>query len=620
MKAMSDRPRAQQSRLERHRLRRNFLARQARLRHALRHALRNAPFALPILAALAGVAAGLTVALLHETAKALHTVVFDLPKGASLSSGAPVAWWRLALLPPAIGLLTGVVMTAMRRRWPEETVDPIEANALFGGRMEFWSSVRLVVATLGSNAAGAAVGMEAAYSQIGSSIFSSLGQWLGLRRGDLRLLTAAGAGGAIAAAFNAPLAGAFYAFELTLGSYTIGALGPVCLSVVTATLTLRETIGDEHMFALPHVPVEIHLWEYAPFAAIGLIAGILGVGVMQLVTVIDRLLRRAGTPSWARPAFGGIAVGALGLIAIQAMGSGHGAIRADLAMRWPATMLAALLAIKVLASAACLGAGFRGGLFSTSLLMGSLLGALAGRLIEIFAPLSTPHLQAFSLVGMGAMGTAIIGAPITMTALTLETTGDVAATFGVLTGVVVASTWVRHTFGYSFATWRFHLRGVAIRGAHDVGWMDELTVGRLMDRSPRAFPQAMSLADFRKAAPLGGPAHAFVVDDGGRYVGMVDVAAAHDRDLDDAVRLLVLDELAHGKDWALTVADPIRAALTRFESAEADILPVVQSTADRRLAGALAEARALRGFAEEMERRRSDELGERDVYAGGAEK
>jgi chloride channel protein, CIC family len=610
-------PRAQPASVERHRLRRNLRARRARLRHALGHALRHAPVALPILAALMGVAAGLTVALLHEIEYALRAIVFDAPKGAGLSGGAPIAWWRIAFLPPAIGLLTGLGMTAMRRRWPRETVDPIEANALFGGRMEFWSSVRLVLATLGSNAAGAAVGMEAAYSQIGAAIFSSLGQWLRLRRGDLRLLTAAGAGGAIAAAFNAPLAGAFYAFELTLGSYTIGALGPVCLAVVTATLTFRRTIGDEKMFALPHVPAEIHLWEYAPFALIGLAAGMLGVGVMQLVTLFDRLIRRAGTPSWARPAVGGIAVGSLGLIAIQAMGSGHGAIRSEIAVTWPATMLAMLLAIKILACAASLGGGFRGGLFSTSLMMGSLLGALSGRLLEIVAPLSAPHLQTFSLVGMGAMGTAIIGAPITMTVLTLETTGDVTATFGVLTGVVVASIWVRHTFGYSFATWRFHLRGVAIRGAHDVGWMDELIVGRLMDRRPRAFPQTMSLADFRSAAPLGSAAHAFVVDGEGRYTGMVDVAAAHSPDLDDAVTLLVVDELAHGKDWALTVADTVRAALSRFESAETDVLPVVESSADPRLAGALTESRALRGFAEEMERRRSDELGERDIYAGG---
>ncbi len=580
-----------------------------------RHFLRNAPIALPILAALAGVVAGAVVGLLHESAKLLHQIVFDLPNGASLSGLSPVAWWRIALFPPAIGLVTGLAMLAMHRLWPQETIDPIEANALFGGKMPFWASVRLVVATLGSNCAGAAVGMEAAYSQIGASIFSTLGQWLRLQRGDLRLLTAAGAGGAIAAAFNAPLAGAFYAFELVLGAYTIAALGPVCLAVVTATLTVREIIGDEQMFALHHVSSEIRLWEYAPFVVIGALAALLGVAVMRLVAAIDRLMRRAGTPVWARPAIGGFFVALLGLISNQALGSGHGAIRADLAMTWPAALLAMLLTIKILASATSLGAGFRGGLFSTSLLMGGLLGALVARCLAVATPLPIAHLQAFSLVGMGAMGTAIIGAPITMTALALETTKDASATFAVLTGVVVSSMLVRLTFGYSFATWRFHLRGVAIRGAHDVGWLRELTVGRLMARDPHAAPQTQSLAAFRKAVPLGSASRAFVVDEEGRYLGSIDVAAAHDRDLDDAAEQMAIGEMTQGREWALTVADSIRAALSRFEAAEADLLPVVESTTDSRLAGSLSEAHALRRYAEEMERRRAEELGEQNVYA-----
>ncbi len=598
-----------------HPARRRFLAWQARWRHRLR----DAPFALAILSALAGVAAGATVAVLHETAKALHTLIYALPEGVNLSDAAHVDWRRIAFLPPAIGLLTGVGMAVMRRLWPQETIDPIEANALFGGKMPFGASVRLVIATLGSNAAGAAVGMEAAYSQIGASIFSSLGQALRLRRGDLRLLTAAGAGGAIAAAFNAPLCGAFYAFELVLGSYTVAALGPVCLAVVTATITLREIVGDKEMFFLPHVHQPIQLWEYGPFVVIGVIAAVLGVGIMQLVTFFDKTIRRSGAPAWARPAIGGVAMALLGLVAIEAMGSGHGAIRANLAMTWPVGMVALVLAIKILASSASLGAGFRGGLFSTSLLMGSLLGALCARLLDLVAPLSTPHLQAFSLVGMGAMGTAIIGAPITMTALTLETTGDIASTFGVLTAVVVASTLVRATFGYSFATWRFHLRGIAIRGAHDVGWLGELNVGRLMDRGPRTVPPNMPLAAFRKAFPLGAATRVFVVDEEGRYLGLIDVAGAHDRDLDDAETLLVVGEMIQGRDVALTVGDSIRTALSRFESAEIDLLPVVESSADRRLAGILSEAYALRRYAEEMARRRADELGERDIYASSGE-
>ena len=583
-----------------------------------RHKLRNTPIALPIIAALAGVVAGLIVAILHEATQFLHEIIFGLPEHADLSSGEPIAMWRLLCLPAFIGLLAGVVMVGMHRRWPEDTADPIEANALFGGKMSMPASVRLVIATLISNAAGAAVGMEAAYSQIGAAICSATGQRLRLRRGDLRVITAAGAGAAIAAAFNAPFTGVFYAFELVLGSYTIATLAPVGLAVVTATLIRRQLLGDQEMFAIEHLSKNIQLWYVLPFIAIGLASGLLGIVVMRLVTLIEWVIRRVGVPAWGRPAAGGLVLGGLALLAVQALGAGHGALRSSLLMGWSIDTLALILLIKIVASATSLGAGFRGGLFSTSLLMGALLGALLGRLVSFVQPLTIDELQLFSLVGMGATGAAIIGAPLTMTLLAIETTGDFPASFGVLMGVVLASLLVRRTFGYSFATWRFHLRGVAIRSAHDVGWLGELTVGRIMRRDARTVPHTTPLATLREILPLGSVAQAFVVDEEGRYLGSVDVAAAHDRELDEAVGLIVAAEMTHGKDWVLTKSDSIRTALARFDLAEANSLAVVESVTDRRLAGVLTEAYALRRYAEEMERRRSDELGERSLY-GGAE-
>ena len=589
------------------------------LRARWRHRLRNAPIAVPIAAALAGIVAGLVVVVLHQLAQLLHEIVFDLPSHADLSGGFAIETWRLLAMPVILGLVVGLVMLGMHYRWPEDTADPIEANALFGGKMPMWPSVRLVVATLLSNAAGAAVGMEAAYSQIGAAICSATGQRLRLRRGDLRVITAAGAGAAIAAAFNAPFTGIFYGFELVLGSYTIATLAPVGLAVVTATLVRRQFLGDDELFAIDHLSKGIELWQFLPFIGIGLVAGLLGIVVMRLVTLIEWLIRRIGVPIWARPAIGGIAIGGLALVLPQALGAGHGALRTNLLMGWSMDMLALMLAVKIVASALSLGAGFRGGLFSTSLLMGGLLGALIGRLVSFIHPLTIDELQLFSLVGMGSMGAAIIGAPLTMTILALETTGDFPAAFGILTGVVLASLLVRRTFGYSFATWRFHLRGVAIRGAHDVGWLGELTVGRMMRREAKTVPQTTPLAALREMMPLGSAAQVFVVDDEGRYLGAVDVAAAHDRELDDAVSLIVAAEMTHGKDWVLTKSDSIRAALARFDMAEASSLPVVESITDRRLAGVLTEAYALRRYAEEMERRRSDELGERSVYARNAE-
>ena len=111
-----------------------------------------------------------------------------------------------------------------------DIVDPIEANALHGGRMSLRDSLWLTFTTVLSNGAGASLGMEAGYSQLGAGIYSWAGRWFRLRRADLRIFVTAGAGAAIAAAFNAPLAGAFYGYELILGSYTTRALAPVVVA------------------------------------------------------------------------------------------------------------------------------------------------------------------------------------------------------------------------------------------------------------------------------------------------------------------------------------------------------------------------------------------------------
>jgi CIC family chloride channel protein len=196
-------------------------------RHTLRRWLRNSEPALAGVCTILGAVVGLAVVAMHEAATLLHQLDFSLPPGAYLSAGQGIAPLRLAVVPAIGGLLIGLMAMVGRRFRPRPVVDPVEANAIYGGRMSLLDSTRLAAATLVSNAAGASVGMEAAYSQIGSGILASFGNLLRLRRADQRVFVAAGAAAAIAAAFNAPLAGAFYAYELVLGSYSPGALAQV---------------------------------------------------------------------------------------------------------------------------------------------------------------------------------------------------------------------------------------------------------------------------------------------------------------------------------------------------------------------------------------------------------
>ena len=169
-----------------------------------------------------------------------------------------------------------------------------------------------------------------------------------------------------------------------------------------------------------------------------------------------------------------------------------------------------------------LGSGFRGGLFFTSLLLGALGGNLFANGLGTLTgdPVLDP--RTYAIIGMGALSASIIGAPLTMTFIALETTRDLALTATVLIAVLVSVVVTREAFGYSFATWRFHLRGETIRSAADVGWMRDLTVQRMMRPDVKKVRADVSLPEFRAAFPLGsGETRVLAVRGHGRYAGML---------------------------------------------------------------------------------------------------
>jgi len=582
-----------------------------------RHRLRNHEPALILLCAPLGAAVGLVVVAMHEIVSWLHVVDFDLPANSYLSSGTGIAPDRLAMIPALGGLILALVTLIGNRFRPHEGVDPIEANAIYGGRMSLIDSMRLAVATIISNAAGASLGMEAAYSQVGAGMLSSIGQWLRLRRTDRRVFVAAGAAAAIAAAFNAPLAGAFYAFELVLGSYSPASLAQVATAALAGTLVMRATIGVAPIF-LVHAPtMAIQHWEYSLFALLGIAAAGVGIATMRAATWCEHILRGPWIPNWLRPAIGGAILSAIAGAFPQVLGSGHGAIQAlfrDSPLFMP---LVLLLLAKLAASAISIGAGFRGGLFSSSLFLGCLFGAALCQALGLFFPWLATQQTIFMLVGMGAVAAAIVGAPVTMVLLVLEVTGDFEVALGVLAGVIMAATVTRYTFGYSFATWRFQLRGKPIRGAHDIGWIADLTVANLVRDDARTVRQDTPLLQLRRQVPLGSRSQVFTVDDNGCYVGVIDVASAHDPDIDDAAAGLVATDLANGRNQFLLPDMDVRTVLIRFEDAEVEAMPVLAGADDRRVIGYVTEAYALRRYTQEMERLRSAELGERDLFRTG---
>ena len=595
----------------------SYVVRLARVLFAnLQRDIRSSEIAQIGLCALIGILIGAMTNALHQLVNLMHKIAFALPKHTLLSSGAAMHGPRLLLVPALGGLALGVGALIARRYRSAEIVDPVEANALYGGRMSLRDSIRLTAMTLVSNAAGASLGMEAGYSQFGASVFSRFGQYFRLRREDRRIFVTAGAAAAIASAFNAPLAGAFYGYELILGSYTPRALAPVAVASVSATLAARAFSRPENLFIISG-PMTLDTRSYLLFGLMGVLAAGIGILAMQSVTWSERSLRFLRVPDWLRPCIGGAILSLIAWEYPQVLGSGHGGIQFHLDVRWALLPLVILLFAKLFASAISVGSGFRGGLFSSSLFLGCLFGGVFIEIASYFAPELASQDSAYLLVGMASVAAAIVGAPLTMVFLVLEGTGDFPLTVGVLIGVITSATIVRLTFGYSFSTWRFHARGLGIRGAHDVGWIGDLTVSRMMRSDPKLIGTDVTLRGLRAKYPPGSSKTVYAVDRDGRYAGVIDMAIVHDPQYDEVIDVGLVADLVNRGGSHLLPSENVRAALARFEISQTEALPVLSAQADPRIIGYLTEAYALRRYTQELERRRAAELGENKLFSLG---
>jgi CIC family chloride channel protein len=572
----------------------------------LRAFVRAHETSLVVLAGLIGTTGGLVVVAMSMAVAGLHALLFDISIRERLSSQPSIEPLRALLVPSLGGLVLGLAFLWLSRWRPAREIDPIEANALHGGRMSFRGSVIVALQTVWSSGVGASVGLEAGYTQLASGLAASLGRGFHLRRADQRIMVGCGAAAAIAGAFGAPLAGAFYAFELVIGGYTPASLTPVGVAAVAgyfvthgfAALSLGIGVG----------PVgDIRGRDLVIAALLGILAALFGIVIMRGVALCETLLSKTGLWPPLRPALGGLAVGLLALLTPQVMSSGHGALHFAGIVSMPLTFIAAVFVLKAIASVISLGSGFRGGLFFATLLLGVLGGHLFAAGVDTIWPGLNLDPNVYAIVGMSALSASVIGGPLTMSFIALESTGNLWLTTAVLVAVIISTQITRELFGYSFATWRLHLRGETIRSAADVGWIRDLTVGRLMRQDLATVNAEMRIEEFRGKFPLGSKNRVVAVDAAGRYVGLALVAEAHAPDIDAAGGLV---GILHYRDVVLHPVMNIQQAIAVFDAAEAESLVVVETGGEQRPIGILSEAHAMRRYAEESEQRRREAVGD----------
>ncbi|HTT59523.1 MAG TPA: chloride channel protein [Acidimicrobiales bacterium] len=402
-----------------------------------------------------------------------------------------LAWLGLGfflLIPVIGGLLYGPLIQRFAREARGHGVPEVMlAVAENGGRIRPQVTIVKALASAICIGTGGSVGREGPIVQIGSAFASSLGQLVKMSESRLRIIVACGAAGGIAATFNAPLTGVFFAFEIVLREFSLDALFATILSAVTADLVSRAFFGSAPFFAeIPHNLFLVHDSAYLLIGVLGLLAGLIGVGfktfLYGLEDVVDRLWK--GRPEWARPAVGGVLLGALLLALPQMYGVGYPVMDKVIAGKDVLWFVVILMVGKIVASSLTLSIGGSGGVFAPSLFTGAAGGMAFGVAAHhLFGSVVGPP-AIYAVVAMGGVFAATAQAPLTAIASVVEMTGNYTLMLPVMLAAGIAAA-VSKRFSYgSIYTTKLLRRGIDIERPNTTGVLQTLTVADVMEPLP----------------------------------------------------------------------------------------------------------------------------------------
>ena len=577
------------------------------LRAALRRVTRNVQVILSLLAVAIGLTAGLAAIGFRTLIDHVQRFGFGFGGEQMVTLVSALPSWRILLVPTAGGLLIGLfVHFFMPGRRPQGVAEVIEANALRGGRMPLAAGLK--AAPIG---AGASVGREGPVVHLGASLGAWASKRLHLGRTASRTLLGCGVAAAVAASFNAPIAGTFFALEVVIGHYALTAFAPIVIAAVIGTMVSRMHYGDFPAFILPETTTIASFWEFPAFALLGVVCAVMAIIFMRSIMWTEDMMNKTPVPRWARPALGGLAVGVIALAYPHVLGVGYEATDAALSELYPLGLLVALVALKMAATAISLGCGFGGGVFSPSLFIGAMVGGAYGILAtSAFPDLSSGH-GAYTIIGMGAVAGAVLGAPISTILMVFELTNDYAITIAVMIATSIASLITQQTRGHSFFTWQLARRGIAVKGGQDVGLLRTIKARDLITKNFETVAPETPIATVRERLQRAPWGELFVTDADGHLSGVITFSDLHDAAFDTSLdATLVADDVARKHPTVLLADDDLESALGAYGASGETNLPVVEDRETMRLVGVAPQHEVMLAYQRALDQPRAEARGE----------
>jgi len=545
--------------------------------------------------------------------------------GTLLENIAAAPWYTKIVIPAIGGLIVGPIIyrfapEAKGTGVPEVMQSVLLKSGHIRPRVAFFKTLVSTI-TMGT---GGSVGREGPIIQIGSSLGSTVGQFFNIPAKRLKTLVGCGAAAGIAAAFNAPIAGALFAVEIILMDYAVAQFSPIVISSVMATVVSHAFEGDFPAIEVVGNHVLRSPFEIGLYIGLGVLCGVISyVFIKVLYSVVAIWEREFRIPSYIKPVFGGVMIGIIGLFFPQIMGVGYDSINLALnheSMTYMGigseavnsalgshtfwVMVFALVFVKIFATSLTLGSGGSGGIFAPSLFIGAMLGGAFGHFAHTLLPGITASPGTYALIAMGGLVAGTTRAPITAIITVFELTKDVSIILPLMVTCIIATIVSSKFSRESIYTLKLLLRNVNVKDRAEVSVMKTLFVKDHYSRDFESVPQNMRFNEIVMKLISGGLSYISVHDIRTRdFIGMISANDIKDMmfQKDILQNICIAEDIAHDSIARVSLSDNCEDAVRKMRHCSCDVLPVMDPANPSKQIGILRLQDVMHAYGREIE-------------------
>lgn len=517
----------------------------------------------------------------------------------------PETWWAIPLSISIGGLLTGLFLW-----WRSKDLNPggvsgvitsvFAQHGLIHGRVAL---IRMISAALTIGSGGSA-GREGPIVQIGASLGSKFAQLLKLSEHNTIILLACGVAAGISSAFNAPIAGIFFALEIILARFTYHSFGLIVLSSVTSCVATRLLVGDLAEFSVP-IYVLQSSWEMLLCLGLGLISALVGVTFTRSLAVSEKVFGNIQCPVWFKPAVGGLLCGIIAIFYPQIMAGGYDVMNEAMNGHLAFTLMLALVIAKIIGTSFILGSGGAGGDLAPSLFIGCMLGGVYGYIANTVFPGSTAATGAYALIGMATVFAAAARAPLTAVFMIFETTANYYMLMPILAASVVAALFASVLDKDSLYTLKLSRSVLDMQQGSGalISPLEKISVAEVMSSDFTFVSPDTSVHDAIAKLKETGYALLAVINEKGSFCGQIDrrdIIYWRMRRSGRSTKSTSVKEIMRTDVEFLTPGDSLTSAVHLMCRCRCGCLPVLESSRSRKLVAMLDRNEVFQAFVQKQ--------------------